>query len=223
MSRCNAALLCKHRERVLSRGSQRAALGSPFLMTEAVSGKPQSRHCPLTQDLPYRCTCCKCLSPFSLAGLLSDPLLLPDCSFSFSSAVAYANVSCQRLKHKKSACAVAAGPRKTTLHLTSGGGAFMSTSGAGGATLNDPHCCPSRQTTHLLLFHRKINRVFSPYSLLMYTSFFRQQFLANTLKILPKGFQSTQNQKTTLTWAEIVRWKVFPVDVSLETLLCGVQ
>lgn len=123
---------------------------------EAVSGKPQSRHCPLPQDLPYRCTCCKCLSPFSLAGLLSDPLLLPDCSFSFSSAVAYANVSCQRLKHKKSACAVAAGPRKTTLHLTSGGGAFMSTSGAGGATLNDPHCCPSRRTTHLLLFHRKI-------------------------------------------------------------------
>lgn len=41
----------------------------------------------------YRRTCCKCLSPFSFAGLLSDPLLLPDCSFSFSKAVAYANVS----------------------------------------------------------------------------------------------------------------------------------
>lgn len=61
--------------------------------------------------------CCKCRSPFSLAGLLSDPLLLPDCSFSFNKAVAYANVS----------------------------------------------------------------------------------------------------------WAEMVRWKVFPVEVSLETLLCGVQ
>ena len=80
-----------------------------LLMIEVVPGKPQSGHCPFTQDLPYRCTCCKCLSPFSFAGLLSDPLLLPDCSFSFSSAVAYANVSCQRLKHKeKSGWAVAA-------------------------------------------------------------------------------------------------------------------
>lgn len=112
---------------------------------------------------------------------------------------------------------------EAALHLTFGGGAFMSTSVAGGAALNDPHCFPSRPTTHLLLFHRKIKRVFSPYSLLTYTSFLRQQFLRNTLKILTKGFQSTQNQKTTLTWAEIVRWKVFPVDVSLETLLCGVQ
>lgn len=83
-----------------------------LLMIEVVPGKPQSGHCPFTQDLPYRCTCCKCLSPFSFAGLLSDPLLLPDCSFSFSSAVAYANVSCQRLKHKeKSGCAVAGAPR----------------------------------------------------------------------------------------------------------------
>lgn len=47
------------------------------------------------------CTCCRCLSPFSLAGLLSDPLLLPDCSFSFSRAVAYANVSCRMLKHSR--------------------------------------------------------------------------------------------------------------------------
>lgn len=46
-------------------------------------------------------TCCRCLSPFSFAGLLSDPLLLPDCSFSFSKAVAYANVSCGRWKHEK--------------------------------------------------------------------------------------------------------------------------
>lgn len=45
--------------------------------------------------------CCKCLSPFSFAGLLSEPLLLPDCSFSFSKAVAYANVSCGRFKHEK--------------------------------------------------------------------------------------------------------------------------
>ena len=88
---------------------------------------------------------------------------------------------------------------EAALHLTFGGGAFMSASVAGGAALNDPHCFPSRPTTHLLLFHRKINRVFSPYSLLMYTSFLRQQFLRNTLKILTKGFQSTQNQKTTLT------------------------
>lgn len=34
-------------------------------------------------------------SPLSLAGLPSEPLLLPDCSFSFKSAVAYAKVSCR--------------------------------------------------------------------------------------------------------------------------------
>lgn len=49
---------------------------------------------PFQSKAGPRDTCCKCRSPFSLAGLLSDPLLLPDCSFSFNKAVAYANVSC---------------------------------------------------------------------------------------------------------------------------------
>ena len=44
---------------------------------------------------------------------------------------------------------------EAALHLTFGGGAFMSASVAGGAALNDPHCFPSRPTTHLLLFSQK--------------------------------------------------------------------
>lgn len=112
MSRCNAARLSKHGGWVLSRGSQGAELGSPFSLDGwGCPWEASGQHCPLTQDWPYGCTCCKSLSPLPFAGLLSDPLLLPDCSFSFSSAVAYASVSCQRMRHKeKSGCAVAAAP-----------------------------------------------------------------------------------------------------------------
>lgn len=63
--------------------------------------------CPFPWAAGHSRTCCKCLSPFSFAGLLSEPLLLPDCSFSFSRAVAYARVSCERREHERreSGCA----------------------------------------------------------------------------------------------------------------------
>ena len=102
ISRCSTVPLSKH---TVSESWAETTRGWSWcflslLIMEILFGEPQSRCCPFTQDMPY-CTCCKCLSPFSFAGLLSDPLLLPDCSFSFSRAVAYANVSCRRLKHKR--------------------------------------------------------------------------------------------------------------------------
>lgn len=50
-----------------------------------------------------RTTCRRLWLALSLAGLPSEPLLLPDCSFSFKSAVAYAKVSCRVWReHKES-------------------------------------------------------------------------------------------------------------------------
>lgn len=95
---------------------------------EVLFGKLKSKAALCTQGHADSYTCCRCLSPFSLAGLLSDPLLLPDCSFSFNKAVAYANVSCRRFKHKMTKLGPIQWqqqpPGKTTFHLT-----FHSTGG----------------------------------------------------------------------------------------------
>lgn len=160
------------------------------------------------RDTPYPAvyTCCKCLSPFSFAGLLSDPLLLPDCSFSFSKAVAYANVSWgeshmweEKVREQHPQGQLPFIRPLEVLGASRAGPSWQppehpSASVARGGQTTNPHCFSSRQTIckwHINLASRHENPIISSA-----VSHFQPNLssLKNILKILPEGVQATQNQ-----------------------------